>query len=303
MARESFLWAKKKSKLVSDDFLSAFAEEETPSAVIEVDENKKSDSKSKKKKNKDKDKSSVETEEVSMATPIVEQQEVVEAALEVEDLSIDPKDETLEQRVRREKPPSRMRFAESSQPGFVMMGLENVGLVFGNNEILADSSFSVSSGEKVGLVGPNGSGKTSQLRILAGEIEPTTGTVVKSSQNLRISFLRQEFLDSLDLKNTLREELLSSFVEEKRLLDAIAACEKDLAASVDDTDRMSAALDKLQGLQEQAISKGVYSIESKVDKIMDSIGFSKMDADALVSTFSGGWKMRIGLAKILLQEP
>ena len=302
MARESFLLAKKKSKLVSDDFLSAFAEEEPPAAVIEVDENKKgNDSKSKKKKNKDK--SSVETEEVSMATPVVEQQEVVEAALEIEELPVDPKEETLEQRVRREKPPSRMRFTESSQPGFVMMGLENVGLVFGNNEILADSSFSVSSGEKVGLVGPNGSGKTSQLRILAGEIEPTTGTVVKSSQNLRISFLRQEFLDSLDLKNTLREELLSSFVEEKRLLDAIAACEKDLAASVDDTDRMSAALDKLQGLQEQAISKGVYSIESKVDKIMDSIGFSKMDADALVSTFSGGWKMRIGLAKILLQEP
>ena len=56
-------------------------------------------------------------------------------------------------------------------------------------------------------------------------------------------------------------------------------------------------------LQDEAISRGVYSLDSKVDKVMDSMGFSVMDQSALVKTFSGGWKMRIGLAKILLKDP
>jgi ATPase subunit of ABC transporter with duplicated ATPase domains len=66
---------------------------------------------------------------------------------------------TVEQRVRREKPSSRVRFTESSQPGFVMMGLEKIGLMYGNEVIVKDATFMVQTGERVGLVGPNGGGK------------------------------------------------------------------------------------------------------------------------------------------------
>lgn len=70
---------------------------------------------------------------------------------------------TAEQRMRKERPPARVRFAESSQPDFVMMGLEQVGLVFGNNEVLKNASFSVATGERVGLVGQNGGGKVAYI--------------------------------------------------------------------------------------------------------------------------------------------
>lgn len=210
---------------------------------------------------------------------------------------------TIEQQVRRDKPPSRVKFAESSQPDFVMMALENVGLIFGNEVVIKDASFSVSTGERVGLVGPNGAGKTSQIKVLAGVIEPTTGNVVKSSKNLRTAFLRQEFIDELVLTRQLKDELYASFEEEQQLLRDIAQCEIDVAKTTDNPDEMEAVLNKLQKLQDQAISKGVYSLDSKVEKIMNAMGFDPEDGTRQVSSFSGGWKMRIGLAKILLKDP
>ncbi len=210
---------------------------------------------------------------------------------------------TVEQQVRRDKPPSRVKFAESSQPDFVMMGLENVGLIFGNEVVIKDASFSVSTGERVGLVGPNGAGKTSQLKVLAGIIEPTTGTVVKSSKNLRTAFLRQEFIDELVLTRQLKDELYASFEEEQQLLKDIAQCEIDVAKTTDNPEEMEEVLNRLQKLQDQAISKGVYSLDSKVEKIMNAMGFDPEDGTREVSSFSGGWKMRIGLAKILLKDP
>ena len=89
---------------------------------------------------------------------------------------------TVEERVRKERPPARVRFAESSQPDFAMMELEKVSVVFGNAEVMRDASFDVKTGERVGLVGPNGGGKTTLLKVLSGEIEPTSGDVVKSSR-------------------------------------------------------------------------------------------------------------------------
>lgn len=305
------LFAKKKSKtLISDDFLASFteeiAEESDSSANNDVTVDQKQ-SKKKKKKGADNSQSKenvqvVENIEEEVQSAITDQSSSqVDESLEIGSTS--DVVETVEQRVRRERPPSRVRFAESSQPGFVMMGLEQISLAFGNVEVLVNISFSVSTGERVGLVGPNGSGKTTQLRILAGDLPPTSGTIVKSSQNLRVSFLRQEFLDSLNPNNTLKEELYSTFVEEQQILDDIAACENEVANSVGNEEQLTTILDKLQSLQEKAISKGVYSMNSKVEKIMGSMGFSSNDADAKINTFSGGWKMRIGLAKILLEGP
>lgn len=210
---------------------------------------------------------------------------------------------TKEQRMRRDRPPSRVKFAESSQPDFLMMGLEKVSLLYGNEVILKDSTFSVSTGERVGLVGPNGAGKTSQLKVLAGELEPTSGDVIKSSKSIRTAYLRQEFIDGLVLTRTLKEELYSSFEEEEALLRKIAACEEEVGNTTDNPEKMEQVLNKLQELQDEAISKGVYALESRVEKVMGAMGFGPDDASSLVSTFSGGWKMRIGLAKILLKEP
>lgn len=210
---------------------------------------------------------------------------------------------TLEQRLRKEKGSSRVRFAESSQPDYVMLALEKVSLVYGNEVILKDATFSCVTGERVGLVGPNGGGKTTSLKILSGEVESTTGEVVKSSRDLRIAFLRQEFNDELNPTNTLKQELRSAFVVENALLNAIAKCEDDIALYTNDPPAMEKALNQLAELQDKAISKGAYALDSKVDKIMESAGFGQSDGELPVTSFSGGWKMRIGIAKILLQDP
>mmetsp|Transcript_28500 Transcript_28500/g.47893 ORF Transcript_28500/g.47893 Transcript_28500/m.47893 type:complete len:908 (-) Transcript_28500:261-2984(-) len=250
------------------------------------------------------DKLSVEGTDVATTTTTTTSLEdtsnTIEDAIDPEDGSVDL---TLEQKTRRDKPSARVRLTESSQPGFVMMGLEKVSLMYGNEVVLKDGSFQVTSGERVGLVGPNGGGKSTQLKILAGELEPTTGEILKSSSNLRVAFLRQEFIESMVMENTLKGELMSSFVEQAKILEDIAACEEEVALTTDDPDKMAAVLDRLQGLQDEAIAKECYSLEPRVLKVMNSMGFTEEDGDALVSSFSGGWKMRIGLAKVLLLDP
>ena len=210
---------------------------------------------------------------------------------------------TKEERVRKERPPPKVRFAESSQPGFAMMGLEQVSVVFGDTEVISDATFDVKTGERVGLVGPNGGGKTTLLRVLSGEIEPTSGEIVKSGKNLRTAYLRQEFIEELIPTRGLKDELFSAFVEEQALLKEIEAVEDEIAKTTDDANAMEAALNKLAELQGEATLKGVYALDSKVEKIMDQCGFASSDAELPVKSFSGGWKMRIGLAKILLKEP
>eukprot|EP01038_Epipyxis_sp_PR26KG_P004184 gene4184-5955_t len=320
---------------LSDELLSSLIEDKSVIEEESEDQNNSNNnnesSKSKKKKNKNKNNSDIKFDEVDESEEDHEKKDDggvdhnnikndrlknysnednesnsnddVDGESQSDAPVADPEGLTIEQRVRKEKPSSRIRFTESSQPGFVLMGLEKVGVMYGNEVILKDATFTVTTGERVGLVGPNGSGKSTQLKILANELEATTGDVVKSSANLRVAFLRQEFTDQLVLNRTLKEELLASFLEEIKILEMIAECEEEVGRTTDDPEKMELVLNKLQSLQEEAISKGAYSLESKVEKIMDATGFALEDSDALVSSFSGGWKMRIGLAKILLLEP
>jgi len=323
---------KKKNKLgISDDLLanlstldddgSAETTPEIPKVNDNNDDNNNDDSNNKKKKKDKKNKGNafnvdtVEQDEDSItaakepveAAETTSKELVVEAAAaaaEQEDEVVrDPNAETMEQKARREKPAARVRFAESSQPDYVMMGLEKVGLMYGNDVVLKDASFSVTTGERVGLVGPNGGGKTTSLKILSGDIDATYGEVIKSSKNLRVAFLRQEFIDELEMERSLRDELFTSFIEEQALLKEIEETEAAIAKTTDNPDEMDKVLNKLQELQDRALSRGVYSLEAKVDKVMQSMGFDTEDGSSKVGSFSGGWKMRIGLAKILLKDP
>ena len=211
---------------------------------------------------------------------------------------------TLEERIRKERPPPRIRVMESSQPDFSSLRLEDVAITFRNQEVLKGVTWGVQTGDRIGLVGPNGGGKTTQLRILAGEMEPTAGDVVKSKKDLRVSTLRQEFVDELIPERTLKEEFLSVFEEENQILADLKSSEEELEKmDSTDTDAMQAVLDKMQDLQAKADAKDVYALESKTKKIMDLMGFTSEEGDSLVRMFSGGWKMRIGLGKVLLKDP
>ena len=95
---------------------------------------------------------------------------------------------------------------------------------------------------------------------------------------------------------------MSAFAEEQAILLDIARCETELETTTDPAE-MDAVLERLQDLQELAKESKCYALEPRVLKVMDSMGFTVEDGNALVGSFSGGWKMRIGLAKILLLDP
>jgi ATPase subunit of ABC transporter with duplicated ATPase domains len=174
-----------------------------------------------------------------------------------------------------------------------------------NQEVLKDASWQVKTGDRIGLVGANGCGKSTQLKILAGEMEPTSGEIAKSSSNLRVSVFKQEYIEDVDPKRTLKDELFSVFGRGVDVVREIAQFESRLSLPEvqEDPEKMQAILDKLADLQNEAEDLDASRFESQVERVIDQMGFTSEDRDALVETFSGGWKMRIGLGKILLQDP
>lgn len=110
-------------------------------------------------------------------------------------------------------------------------------------------------------------------------------------------------MENIDDARSLKEELLEGFVEERAILADISRLETELESTTDDPERMDIVLKQLQSLQERASHKRCYALDARVLKVMNSMGFGVEDGNALVGSFSGGWKMRIGLAKILLQDP
>jgi ABC-type glutathione transport system ATPase component len=177
--------------------------------------------------------------------------------------------------------------------------LENVSKSYKGVTVLKDVSWEVQRGEKAGLVGVNGAGKTTQLRIIAGLEDPDAGTVVKAKDNMKVAFLSQEF--QVSASRTVREEFFSAFQEEmevKRRLDRVQAA---LEAATEDMDLMARLLDELDLLQRRSQDVDLDMVGVKVQKLMPDLGFLPEDADRLVASFSGGWKMRMSLGKILLQ--
>ncbi|KAJ3675529.1 hypothetical protein LUZ60_004571 [Juncus effusus] len=179
--------------------------------------------------------------------------------------------------------------------------LENISKSYKGVPLLKDVSWEVKRGDKVGLVGVNGAGKTTQLRIILGLEEPDSGNVIKMKENMKIAALSQEF--EVCGTNTVREEFLSTFKEEIEIRDRLEKVQKALESSVQDLDLMGRLLDELDLLQRRAQDVNLDEIEVKVKKLMPELGFQPEDADRLVSSFSGGWQMRISLGKIFLQDP
>lgn len=271
----------------------------------------KKESKLSEKKKKKKVELDEEDSELEVAAPSAVSEEA-STAQETEKTSAgetqkqEEEEVTLEDRIRKERPPPRIRVMEGVQPGYVSLRLEDVSVTFRNQHVLKSVTWGVETGDRVGLVGANGGGKTTQLRILSGEMEPTSGDVVKSNKDLRVSILRQEFVDELDLERPLFDEFMSVFSEENQILLTLREVEAELEQMTSDdidADRMQQILDRMADLQAKADAREVYALDSRVQKVMDLMGFSPDESKMPVKMFSGGWKMRIGLGKVLLKDP
>ncbi len=183
-----------------------------------------------------------------------------------------------------------------------MLRLERVCKIYPTGEVLRDVTWEVKAGDRIGLVGVNGAGKSTQLRIIAGLEEPTSGSVIKQGDP-RIVYLQQEF--DVNLHRSVRQELFQAFGEAAEVLNEQNAVEQAMAS--EEAAKCPVHLDELIGklgaLQNRFEALHGYELDARIDKLLPTIGFSAAGAEALVGDYSGGWQMRIALGKILLQEP
>ncbi len=186
---------------------------------------------------------------------------------------------------------------------YTSVRLEDVTVVFRNTTILQGVTWGVQTGDRVGLVGENGCGKTTQLKLIAGLLKPTEGEIVTSSSRTKASFLRQEFVDELDPRRTLREEFTTAFEKEHKAIAEYKKVESEVSAAGSDLEKLEGLLNKLEEKRQLCEDLDAWNIDTRIDKVMPGLGFEPEDNDKLVASFSGGWKVRIGLGKVLMQDP
>ena len=177
-----------------------------------------------------------------------------------------------------------------------MISAENLEMSFGARTLFAPVSFVISKGQRVGLVGPNGAGKSTMLQIIAGKMSPTTGRAIVSGGEL--AYLKQESDIALDV--TLREEMWTAMPEANAVRLRIAEIESQMVERPEDAADLATDLDRLH---DRFRILGGNAVEPDIRRITSGLGFSEQDMDKECGDFSGGWRMRISLAKILVRQP
>ena len=183
-----------------------------------------------------------------------------------------------------------------------MIRFDNVSKIYSTDVVLKNINWEIKKGEKIGLVGSNGAGKSTQFKILIGEEDQTSGMVIKEG-NPKIAHLRQEL--DCNTNRSVREELESSFQDIQKVSEKLNQIEikmKSVSANKD-FKALELLVNKLAKYQEKFEALGGYKMQSEVEKILPKLGFSPEDADKLVGNFSGGWQMKVALGKIILQKP
>jgi len=183
-----------------------------------------------------------------------------------------------------------------------VLRLERIGKIYPTGEVLRDVTWEVKVGDRIGLVGVNGAGKSTQMKIIAGLEEASSGLVVKQGEP-RIAYLQQEF--DVDPQRSVREELFQAFGEAAEVLLRKHQVEQAMASeqAATDPDHLDGLIHELGRLHSRFEALHGYELDARIDKLLPTIGFTPEGAEQLVGDFSGGWQMRIALGKILLQEP
>ena len=181
-----------------------------------------------------------------------------------------------------------------------MLSVQNMTVSFGGETLFSDVSFRLAAGDRVGLVGKNGAGKSTLLHLIAKDQEPTDGSISKEKE-VQLGFLRQDI--DFEKGRTVLEEAYQAFEEIKQLE---AQMEEINQALVTRTDYESSAYNDLIIALNDATERyeliGGYNYQGTTERILQGLGFQTADFNKKTDTFSGGWRMRIELAKLLLQD-
>ena len=177
-----------------------------------------------------------------------------------------------------------------------MIAINNLTFEIGARALYDEANWHIKPGEKIGLIGANGTGKTTLLKMIVGEYTPTSGTISKA-KDLTMGYLNQDLLSYASEKNILHVAM-EAFERQNQLHDEIEILLKKL-----ETEYTDDLLHKLSDRQHEFEVLDGYNIEYKAHEILAGLGFSEADTHRKLSEFSGGWRMRVMLAKILLQAP
>ncbi|MDB5137745.1 MAG: family ATP-binding cassette protein [Mucilaginibacter sp.] len=177
-----------------------------------------------------------------------------------------------------------------------MIAINNLTFEIGARALYDEANWHIKPGEKIGLIGANGTGKTTLLKIIVGDYAPTSGTI-SMAKDLTMGYLNQDLLSYSSDKNILHVAM-EAFERQNQLHDEIENLLHKL-----ETDYSEDLLHKLSDKQHEFELLDGYNIEYKAHEILAGLGFTEADTHRKLSEFSGGWRMRVMLAKILLQAP
>ena len=178
----------------------------------------------------------------------------------------------------------------------MLAGLQNVTFEFGARTIVKDATWHIHPNERIGLIGYNGTGKSTLLKLFAGEYAPSAGTVERS-RTTSIGYLHQDLL-SFDTNESILEVALHAFDKAKRIEKELEILTKQLESTSTD-ELLHAYSEKLHEYEEA----GGYTIEHRTEEVLQGLGFANSDLKRPYREFSGGWRMRVLLAKMILQQP
>src|SRR6187397_265581 len=178
----------------------------------------------------------------------------------------------------------------------MLAGLTNVTFEFGSRALMEDATWHIQPGERIGLIGYNGTGKSTILKLFVGEYLPSAGTVEKS-KGTSIGYLHQDLL-SFDTNDSIFEVALSAFERVQQLEKEIEILGIELEKTGDEK-TLHDYTDRLHELE----TLGGYNIHHKTEEILQGLGFANADLKRPYKEFSGGWRMRVLLAKMILQQP
>jgi ATP-binding cassette subfamily F protein 3 len=178
----------------------------------------------------------------------------------------------------------------------MLAGLTNVTFEFGSRALMEDATWHIQPGERIGLIGYNGTGKSTILKLFVGEYLPSAGTVEKS-KGTSIGYLHQDLL-SFDTNDSIFEVALSAFERVQQLEKEIEILGHELEKTGDEK-TLHDYTDRLHELE----TLGGYNIHHKTEEILQGLGFANADLKRPYKEFSGGWRMRVLLAKMILQQP